>query len=124
MENLHSPRAFSFASIPASPWLAPQWSAVSEAASVIAILAAVDERASTADHLAFPLGLRRAPERRKPLIEQAMDDLIAMLELGLAALLTVHEAGTDARPAAMALWQEFIAARQGLLALADGYGNA
>jgi len=104
---------------PAGPdRLAVQWAALREAASVIASLAGPDTSASAAEHLAFPGALRTAPERRRPLIEQTIGDLIAIMEPGLRALLTVHEQGGNPGPAAQALWQEFVAARGGLLALA------
>ena len=49
---------------------------------------------------------------------RAIDDLAAVLEPGIGALLTVRERGQDPAPAAAALWDEFLLARQALLALA------
>jgi len=95
--------------------MAAQWAALREAASVIAALAGAEARASAGEHLAFPASLRAAPERRKMLIEQILGDQIAMMEPGVRAVLSVHERGGDAGPAARVLWQEFVAARQGLL---------
>jgi hypothetical protein len=51
------------------------------------------------------------------LIEQAMEDLSAVMEPGLTALIDAHEAGAQTQPAAHALWQEFLRARHGLFAL-------
>ena len=98
--------------------LALQWVALREAGGAIAALAGGDIWAESAEHLAFPLGLRSAHARRQVLIEQMIGDLVAMMEPGVAALLAVHERGGNAAPAARALWQEFVAARGGLLALA------
>jgi hypothetical protein len=39
------------------------------------------------------------------------------MEPGLAALLAVNARGADPRPAAEALWREFLAARAAVLAL-------
>ena len=47
-----------------------------------------------------------------------LTDLIAMMEPGLTALLDVHAKGGKASAAALALWQEFTAARLALVALA------
>jgi hypothetical protein len=98
--------------------LALQWIALREAGAAIAALAGGDIWAGSAEHLAFPLGLHGAHARRQVLIEQMIGDLVAVIEPGVAALLVVHERGGNAAPAARALWQEFVAARGGLLALA------
>jgi hypothetical protein len=97
--------------------LALQWAALREAAAAIAALAGGAIWDTAQPHLAFPRGLHSAPARRKLMIEQSIGDLVAMMEPGVAALLSVHENGGDAAPAARALWQEFVAARGGLLAL-------
>ena len=97
--------------------LAIQWAALREAASVVAMLAGQDTRDGAARHLAFPAVLHKAPQRRRVMIEQSIGDLVAMMEPGVAALLSVHELGGHAQAAAHALWQEFVAARGGLVAL-------
>lgn len=103
--------------------LALQWAALREAASAVAALAGDEVRADAPPHLLFPRGLRHAVPRRRAMIEQALGDLVAIMEPGVAALLAVHERGGQAGPAARALWQEFVAARQGLLALAPAEGD-
>lgn len=55
---------------------------------------------------------------RRQSAEQGIDDLAAIMEPGLAALLAVNARGVNPAVAAMALWQEFHAARATLLALA------
>jgi hypothetical protein len=55
---------------------------------------------------------------RRDLLRQGVEDLAAMMEPGLAALIAVHSDGRDAAAPARALWQEFVAARDALLALA------
>jgi hypothetical protein len=94
-----------------------QWMALREAAGAVAALAGEEILAGAPEHLAFPRGLHSAPPRRRVMIEQALGDLVAMMEPGVAALLSVHERGADAGPAARALWQEFVAARGGVIAL-------
>ncbi len=104
--------------------LAVQWAALREAASVVAMLAGQDVRDTAAQHLAFPGAVHRAPARRRKLIEQAIGDLVAMMEPGVAALLSIHERGGQTHAAAQALWQEFVAARGGLLALVPPQDDA
>jgi hypothetical protein len=53
---------------------------------------------------------------------RAIDDLAAVLEPGIGALLAVRERGLDPAPAAAALWGEFCLARNALLALAPKPG--
>jgi len=98
-----------------------QWAALREAAGVIATLARVEAQA--ARELAFPASLRDAPPRRCVMIEQAIGDLVAVMEPGVAALIAVCERGGDPAPAARALWQEFVRARIGLAALAPPPAN-
>ncbi|WJS99030.1 hypothetical protein [Novosphingobium humi] len=98
--------------------LGMRWGALREAARAIAALAGENSAQEVAELLAFPTGLRGADPRRARLIEQSIGDLVAIMEPGVAALLSVHERGGDVVPAARALWQEFTSARRGLLALA------
>ncbi len=56
--------------------------------------------------------------------EEGVEDVAAIMEPGLAALLAVHARGADAAPAALALWQEFLTARNALLTLQPSCGAA
>lgn len=96
--------------------LAARWAALAEAARVVAQLADVGDGVDRAMRL--PVALDRLVGGRRVLIEQGIDDLLAMMEPGLTALLDVHQGGGATGPAARALWQEFLRARQGLAALA------
>jgi hypothetical protein len=95
--------------------LADKWVALHAAADVVASLAGIqpDPLSET-----FALALERTGGWRLDLARQGVDDIVAMMEPGLSALLTVHGQGGDPRPAACALWREFDHARQALLALA------
>ncbi len=55
--------------------------------------------------------------------ERSIEDLMAMMEPGLAALLAVSARGADARVPALALWREYCAAREALLALLPEIGE-
>ena len=60
---------------------------------------------------------------RRAMAEQGVDDLSAIMEPGLSALLAVRARGGDASAPAMTLWEEFLAARDALLALAPPQGG-
>ena len=58
------------------------------------------------------------------LAEQGIADLAAIMEPGIAALLAVQARGVSPATAALALWQEFLSARNGLLTLVPSPGEA
>jgi hypothetical protein len=51
------------------------------------------------------------------MLEQGLEDVAAMLESGMAALMTLSGRGQDTTAPALALWREFHAARGALLAV-------
>ena len=57
------------------------------------------------------------------LAENHVSDMAAMMQPGLSALLAVSARGQDATAAALALWCEFHAAREALMALVPEGGN-
>jgi len=96
--------------------LARKWAALHEAARTLAVLAGT---ASTDfRHLDdYPGTILACAGWRLMLAEQGLDDLTAIMDAGLVALLSVHDHGADPAPAARALWQEFSAARTALISL-------
>lgn len=99
-----------------------KWSALHDAASVAAMLAGVAAPPMTAQQRNFPAVMRDAGGWRRDLAEQGVEDLSAVMEPGISALLAVHARGVDPAAAAAALWREFVAARDALLALAPPPG--
>lgn len=97
--------------------MARRWTALHEAANVVSALAgaAQEPRSHLVDD--FPLAIRRAPPALRELAEQGVEDLAAIMEPGLAALIAVHSSGGNAGAPARALWQEFATARDTLLGL-------
>ncbi|MFM5885759.1 MAG: hypothetical protein ACKOQ3_10640 [Novosphingobium sp.] len=95
-----------------------KWSALQDAAGVVAMLAGLAAEPVRPEVRNFPAVMRDLGGWRRELSEQGIDDLSAVMEPGLAALLAVHARGVNPAPAALALWQEFQAARSALLALA------
>lgn len=98
--------------------LAVRWTALAEAARVVAQLATPGTPEEVEAAVRLPMVLKHALGNRRMLIEQGIDDMLAMMEPGLTALLDVHQRGGQTAPAANALWQEFLRARRGVAALA------
>ncbi len=94
------------------------WSALHDAAGIVANLAGLAPEPSRPQVRNFPALVRDAGGWRTALAEQGIDDLAAIMEPGIAALLHVHARGASCAAAALALWHEFVRARAGLLALA------
>ncbi|MBC2670013.1 hypothetical protein ACFOON_10445 [Novosphingobium piscinae] len=102
---------------PRAEALLVQWRALHEAAGLVANLAGEPAAAAApqADDGTESLGL--ANGWRLALIGRGLADTAAILEGGIRALLVARARGAEVRPAAQALWQEFLAARAALLAL-------
>lgn len=95
-----------------------KWAALHEAAGVVAMLAGMAAEPMNPEVRNFPAVMRDAGGWRRNLAEQGVADLAAIMEPGLAALLAVQARSVSPATAALALWQEFHAARARLLALA------
>lgn len=94
-----------------------KWSALHDAVAVVGTLAGLAAEPMRAEVRNFPAIMRDAGGWRRDQAEQGIDDLSAVMEPGIAALLAIHARGANPAPAALALWQEFHAARAALLAL-------
>ena len=99
-----------------------KWSALHDAAGIVAVLAGLAPEPLKPQVRNFPVPIRDAGGWRTALAEQGIDDLAAIMEPGIAALLAVHARGASCPAAALALWQEFVRARTALLALASPAG--
>ena len=99
-----------------------KWTALHDAAAVVAGLAGLEEERPSPEIRNFPALIRDAASWRRQTAERGIDDLAAIMEPGIAALLAVNARGADAGAPAMALWREFHAARAVLLALAPPVG--
>jgi hypothetical protein len=94
-----------------------RWAALADAANVVALLAGVEPERPTPELRNFPALIRETETWRREQAENGVADLAAVMEPGIAALLAVNARGADPRPAAMALWREFTAARAAILSL-------
>ena len=90
---------------------------------MVALLAGVEAERPSKLIRNFPALLRDCPPWQRDLATGWIDDLAAIMEAGLAALLAVNARGTDCRVAAQALWQEYITARTALLELLPPAGT-
>jgi hypothetical protein len=97
--------------------LGMKWSALHDAAGVVATLFGVGSNEMTAELRSFPAIMRDACEWRRTLAEQGIEDISAFLEPALSALLAVQARGVNPAAPAQALWQEFVVARDALLTL-------
>jgi hypothetical protein len=94
-----------------------RWAALGDAGAVVATLAGLAPEPVESQARNFPVLIRETTPWRRTLAENAVADLAAVMEPGMAALLAINARGADTRPAARALWQEYIRARAAILAL-------
>jgi hypothetical protein len=94
-----------------------QWAALGEAAGVVAVLAGLTPERPSPEMRNLAALIRDVDPWRRERAEAGIGDLAAIMEPGLAALLAVRARGADPRPPALALLNEFNAARAALLAL-------
>ncbi len=103
--------------------LGMKWSALHDAAAVVATLSGIAPEPMTPPLRNFPAIMRDAGGWRRAMAEQGIEDISAFMEPGISALLEVHARGVNPAAPALALWQEFIAARDALLALSPPPGD-
>jgi hypothetical protein len=100
-----------------------KWAALQEAGAVVCALAGEEPEKSSAEVRNFPAMIRDAEGWRRAFAEKGVEDLAALMEPGISALLAVNARGVDATHAARALWREFLAARAALLAVVPPSGS-
>lgn len=100
-----------------------RWAALGDAGAVVAAMARVAGETPDRHLRSFPVRLRDCVHWRRELAENAVADLAAVMEPGLAALLALNARGADPRPAARALWHEFQSARAAIVALLPPSGD-
>lgn len=100
-----------------------RWAALGDAGAVVAAMARVAGEVPDRQLRNFPVLIRDCAGWRRELADNAVADLAAVMEPGLAALLAINARGADPRPAARALWHEFLNARAAILALLPPSGD-
>ncbi|MBL45731.1 hypothetical protein [Erythrobacter aureus] len=104
---------------PNSTLLAQRWEAVHEAAAAVGNLAQLGREPLSREIMGLP---ERAAVRggwHYDSVARGIDDLAAMMEPGLRALLSLTAQGQDTTAAALTLWREFHTARAAIVAILD-----
>lgn len=101
-----------------------KWSALHDALGVVCALAGVAPQPISQEVRNFPAVMRDAGGWRRELADEGVEDLTAIMEPALSALLAAHTRGVNPVAAAQALLYEFVNAREALLALAPLPANA
>jgi hypothetical protein len=99
-----------------------KWTALHEAVVAVLNHAEMPPEYRTPDIRNFPIIMRDTGGWRFAAAWHGVDDLAAMMEPAIAALLAVEAQGGPTLAAARALWQEFQAARGALLDLVPPLG--
>lgn len=99
-----------------------KWAALLDAAAVVCTLAGLQPEVRKPEVRNFPAIMRDTGGWRYDMAQQRVDDLAAIMEPGLAALLAVSARGASPAPAALALWYEYLAMRNALIALIPPLG--
>lgn len=98
--------------------LAAQWDAVHEAAAAVGVLAQLGEEEVNEEIRGLPDRAAALGGARLDLVAHGIDDLSAVLQPGLRALLALTAQGQDTTSAALTLWREFHTARSAIIAIA------
>ncbi len=99
--------------------LSEQWDAVHEAASAVGNLAQLAREPHSDEILSLP---QRAADKGGWQFEMAargIEDLAAIMQPGLRAVLALTAQGKDTTTAALTLWREFHSARAAIVELVD-----
>ncbi len=91
---------------------ADKWEALHDAAAAVAGLAQLAPEKPDARFAALPSLAASGPAWRLEVIERGVDDLSAVMQAGLRALIGASEDGRDTTAAAVTLWREFHAGRE------------
>jgi hypothetical protein len=101
-----------------------KWASLHDPAAVLAALAEVELKVADLDPPALPTSLSEGPAWRRELFDRAALDAAAALQPGIAGVASLAARGENSSSRAQALWAEFLAAREALLALAhQGEGS-
>ena len=97
--------------------LREKWEALHETAQVIGTMAQLAREDYSGEIAAFPNAVVLAGTAKQELAEQGLEDLDAIIQPGVTALLAIEARGKDVTAPALALWREFYSSRQSMLTL-------
>lgn len=95
--------------------LSMKWSALHDAAATVATIAQLPPVGMTKPVRHFPAIIRDIGGRARERAERQIEELNAVLEPGVAALLSAYARGANPRAAAQALCEEFIESRDAIM---------
>lgn len=91
--------------------LAAQWEAVHDAAAAVGMLAQLGREEPGEEVLGLPDRAATVGGFAYEMVARGVDDLAAVMQPGLRALLSLTAQGQDTTAAALTLWREFHSAR-------------
>lgn len=97
--------------------LEARWAALHDAANAVAQLAQLGPETLSGTVAEVPGRVAQAESARRTLAERSIGDLLAIMEVGLKALLVATSKGRDTTAAALTLWREFHAGRKAIVSL-------
>lgn len=105
--------------IPEVEALGVQWEAVHEAAAAVGHLAQLGREPMDETLRTLPFRAATRGGWHYEMVARGIDDLAAVMQPGLRALLSLTANGQDTTAAALTLWREFHTARAAILGLLD-----
>lgn len=87
--------------------LADQWEAVHDAAAAVGVLAQLGREEPDAAITSLPQRAAELGGHHYAMVARGIDDLSAIMQSGLRALLALTAQGKDTTSAALTLWREF-----------------
>ena len=97
--------------------IAARWEAVHEAAAAVGKLAQLGRESLTSEVASLPFRAAEKGGWHYEMVARGIDDLAAVVQSGLRALLSLTAGGQDTTAAALTLWREFHIARAAILKL-------
>ena len=100
-----------------------RWDSIEREAAMLARVAGLGDKRQSKSPANLAELLVCAADWQRELAWQAVEDIGAMLDAGMAALDVLAARGKDARIPALALWREVDAARRSVIAVLDAHGK-
>ena len=115
-EDTHDSRA---QAAPDPAALKMRWTELHERSAAIAAKAALASEPFGGRIAAFGDAICTLSDERLVMVQRGIEDLDAITQPGLTALAAIEARGLDTTASALALWREFHAAREAIMALND-----
>jgi hypothetical protein len=97
--------------------MAARWQAIADHSARLAVMAQLHSGANAGTPPIFSGALEDTSDWQRELAWQGLEDILAMLQAGMAALDVLEMRGVDPRVPALALWREVDIAQRSVLAM-------